>query len=163
MVTSFHGHSDFKNCLIFEESGREGGHVATLISSSVGDGGLRKSCLQSSCDSPSWVPDSWLGSHAIYFSLFSDQFIINIIIMFSDHRYIMGRLPLNGFYLWRHVLSTAPPFILWWWKFEILFEPLPHSSSFLWGQRWQPIQMGHSLHMRGRDEGGLDTNRMSMY
>jgi hypothetical protein len=27
-----------------------------------------------------------------------------------DHRHIMGRLPLQGFYMSRHVLSTAPPF-----------------------------------------------------
>jgi hypothetical protein len=51
------------------------------------------------------------------------------------HRYLMGRLPLNDFYLSRHVLSTAPPFILWWRKFEILFEPLPRSSPFIGGQR----------------------------
>jgi hypothetical protein len=64
-------------------------------------------------------------------------------------------LPLHCFYLWRHVLSTAPPFMLWWGKFEILFDPLTHSSSFIGGQRWQPIQMGHSLHIRGRIGGGL--------
>jgi hypothetical protein len=51
------------------------------------------------------------------------------------------------FYLWRHVLWTAPPFILWWWKFEVLFDPLRRSSSFIGGQRWQP---GHSLHIRGK-------------
>jgi hypothetical protein len=38
--------------------------------------------------------------------------------------------PLHGFYLWRHVLSTAPPFILWRWKFEILLNPLLRSSSY---------------------------------
>jgi hypothetical protein len=79
------------------------------------------------------------------------------------HRYLMSRLPLHGFFLRRHVLSTAPSFILWWWKFEILFDPLPRSSSFLEGQRWQPIQMGHSLHTRGRGRwDGLDTILMSM-
>jgi hypothetical protein len=45
-----------------------------------------------------------------------------------------GRLPLHGFYLWRHVFSTAPPFILWSTKMYImvvkiwntvLFDPLP--------------------------------------
>jgi hypothetical protein len=66
----------------------------------------------------------------------------------------------NGCYLWRHVLPTAPPFILWLWKFEILFGPLPRSSFLLWGQRWQPIQLGFSLNIRGRG-GGLDTLLMS--
>jgi hypothetical protein len=65
----------------------------------------------------------------------------------------MGRLLLHGFYLWRHVLSTVPPFILWWWQFAIPFDPLPRSSSFLGGQRWQPIQTGHSLHIKGKGGG----------
>jgi hypothetical protein len=73
----------------------------------------------------------------------------------NDHRYPMGRLLLHAFSLWRHVFSTAPPFtsILWWWKYEILFPPFPRNSSSLGGQRWQPIQMGHSLHIRGRGRG----------
>jgi hypothetical protein len=41
----------------------------------------------------------------------------------TDHRYLMNRLSLQVFYLWRHVLSTAPPFILWWSNLEILFAP----------------------------------------
>jgi hypothetical protein len=78
-----------------------------------------------------------------------------------SHRYLMDRLPIHGFYLWRHILSTAPPFIFWWWKFEILFEPLPRSSPFIGGQCLQPIQMGHSLHIRGRGGSGLDNLLMS--
>jgi hypothetical protein len=49
----------------------------------------------------------------------------------------------------------VPPFILWRWKFEILFDPLRHSSPFIGGERWQPRQKGPSLHIRGRG-GGLD-------
>jgi hypothetical protein len=40
----------------------------------------------------------------------------------STHRFLMGRLPLQGSYLWRHVLSTAPPFI-WWPNLEICPPP----------------------------------------
>jgi hypothetical protein len=36
----------------------------------------------------------------------------------------MTRLILQVVYLWRHVSSTAPPFILWWSNLEILFGPL---------------------------------------
>jgi hypothetical protein len=43
----------------------------------------------------------------------------------------MSRLSLQVFYLWRHVLSTAPPFILWWSNLEILFGPLHRSSPFM--------------------------------
>jgi hypothetical protein len=73
------------------------------------------------------------------------------------HRYPMGGLPLLVFYLWRHVLSTAPPFILWWWKFEILFDPLPYSSPFsalTTNSNWtQPAHKGG---------GGLDNLLMTM-
>jgi hypothetical protein len=37
----------------------------------------------------------------------------------------MSRLGLQVFYLWRHVLSAAPPCILWWSNLEILFDPPP--------------------------------------
>jgi hypothetical protein len=40
------------------------------------------------------------------------------------HRYLMSRLSLQVLYLWRHVLSTAPPFILWWVNLKIQFAPL---------------------------------------
>jgi hypothetical protein len=39
----------------------------------------------------------------------------------SNHRYLMRRLSLQVFYLWRHMWSTALPFILWWSNLEILF------------------------------------------
>jgi hypothetical protein len=39
------------------------------------------------------------------------------------HRYLIPRLSLKVVYLWRHVSSTAPPFILWWWNLETLFTP----------------------------------------
>jgi hypothetical protein len=42
-------------------------------------------------------------------------------IIRAIHRYLMGRLPWHGFYLWRHLLSTATPFRLWLWKFEIYY------------------------------------------
>jgi hypothetical protein len=46
---------------------------------------------------------------------------------------------------------------------KILFDLLHRSSSFLGGQRWQPIQIVHSLHIRGKGlGGGLDTILMSM-
>jgi hypothetical protein len=47
------------------------------------------------------------------------------------HRYLMSRLSLQVFYLWRHVLSTATPFILWWSNLETLFAPLHRSSPFI--------------------------------
>jgi hypothetical protein len=34
--------------------------------------------------------------------------------------------------------------------------PPPRSSTFIGVQRWQPIKMGHSLHIRGRVGGGSD-------
>jgi hypothetical protein len=47
------------------------------------------------------------------------------------HRYLMTRLSLKVVYLWRHVSSTAPPFILWWLNLEILFAPpQPQLSLF---------------------------------
>jgi hypothetical protein len=46
----------------------------------------------------------------------------------TSHRYLMTRLSLQVVYLWRHVSSTAPPFILWWWNLEILLGPLHRSS-----------------------------------
>jgi hypothetical protein len=52
----------------------------------------------------------------------------------------MSRLSLQVLYLWRHVLLTAPPFILWWSNVEILFAPLYRSSPFIRGLRCQAIQ-----------------------
>jgi hypothetical protein len=42
-----------------------------------------------------------------------------------EHRYLISRLSLQVFYLWRHVSSTAPQLILWWSNFEILVAPPP--------------------------------------
>jgi hypothetical protein len=60
-----------------------------------------------------------------------------------NHRYLMSRLSVQVFYLWLHVLSTAPPFILWWSILEILFAPLHRSFPFIGGLRCQEIQTEH--------------------
>jgi hypothetical protein len=59
----------------------------------------------------------------------------------TSHRYLMTRLSLQVFYLWRHVSSSAPPLILWWSNLEILFGPLHRSSPCIGGLRSQAIQM----------------------
>jgi hypothetical protein len=61
----------------------------------------------------------------------------------SPHRYLMSRLSLQVVYLWRHVSSTVPPFILWWSNLEILFGPFHRRSPFIRGLRCQAIQMEH--------------------
>jgi hypothetical protein len=61
------------------------------------------------------------------------------------HRYLMTRLSLQVVYLWRHVTSTAPSFILWWPNFEILFYPLHRSSPFIGELRCHAIQMEQGL------------------
>jgi hypothetical protein len=61
----------------------------------------------------------------------------------------------------RSKISWDCPCKLWWWNFKSYLTP-SHSSSFLGGQRWQPIKMGHSLQIRGRGGGGLDNILMSM-
>jgi hypothetical protein len=58
----------------------------------------------------------------------------------QHHRYLMSRLSFQVFYLWRHVLLTAPPFISWWSNLEILFATLHRSSPFTGGLRCQAIQ-----------------------
>jgi hypothetical protein len=68
------------------------------------------------------------------------------------HRYLLSRLRLQVFYLWRHVLSTAPPFILWWWNLEILFVPLHRSSPFIGGLRCQAIQTEHGPYIAERTQ-----------
>jgi hypothetical protein len=45
--------------------------------------------------------------------------IFSLMFVCISHRYLMSRLRLQVFYVWRHVLSTAPLFILWWWNLEI--------------------------------------------
>jgi hypothetical protein len=59
------------------------------------------------------------------------------------HRYLMSRLSLQVCYLWRHVLSTAPPFILWWSNLELLFAPLHRSSPFIGELRYQATKTEH--------------------
>jgi hypothetical protein len=49
--------------------------------------------------------------------------IQNFSSPYCHHRYLITRLSLKVVYLWRHVSSTAPPFILWWWYLETLFAP----------------------------------------
>jgi hypothetical protein len=61
----------------------------------------------------------------------------------ETHRYLMTRLSLQVFYLWRHLSSTAPPLILWWSNLEILFGPLHRSSPFIGELRCQAIHMEH--------------------
>jgi hypothetical protein len=46
-----------------------------------------------------------------------------------NHRYLVSRLSLQVFYLWRHLLSTAPPFILWWTNFRNTICPPPPQLS----------------------------------
>jgi hypothetical protein len=68
------------------------------------------------------------------------------------HRYLMSWLNLQVFYLWRHVLSTAPPFILWWSNLEILFAPFHRSSPFIGGLRCQAIQTEHGPYIAERTQ-----------
>jgi hypothetical protein len=68
------------------------------------------------------------------------------------HRYLMNRLSLQVFYLWRHVLSTAPSFILWWSNLEILFAPLHRSSPFIGRLRCQAIQTEHGPYIAERTQ-----------
>jgi hypothetical protein len=76
------------------------------------------------------------------------------VYKWQAHRYFMGRLPLHGYYLWRHVLSTASLFILYC-SGKIFKYYLTLSPAVLPGQRRQPIQMGHSLHIREKGGDGL--------
>jgi hypothetical protein len=49
-----------------------------------------------------------------------------------------------------HVLSTAPSFMLWLSKLEILFVPLHRSIYFRGGLRCRPILKEHSLYKAER-------------
>jgi hypothetical protein len=69
-----------------------------------------------------------------------------------DHRYLMIRLSLQVFYLWRHVLSTALPFILWWSNLEILFALLHRSSPMKGELRCQAIQTEHGPYIAERTQ-----------
>jgi hypothetical protein len=66
------------------------------------------------------------------------------------HRYLISRLSLQVFYLWRHVSSTSRPFILWWPNLELLFAPLHRSSPFIRGLRCQAIQTENSPYITER-------------
>jgi hypothetical protein len=68
------------------------------------------------------------------------------------HRYLMSRLSVQVFYLWRHVSLTAPPFILWWSNLEILFGPLHCSSPFLGELCCQAIQTEHGPYIAERTQ-----------
>jgi hypothetical protein len=72
------------------------------------------------------------------------------LLFILNHRYLMSRFSLQVFYLWRHVLSTAPPFILWWSNLEILVAPLHRSSPFIGGLRCQAIQTDHGPYIAER-------------
>jgi hypothetical protein len=72
-----------------------------------------------------------------------------------NHRYLMTRLSVQVIYLWRHVSSTAPPFILWWSTLEILFGPLHPSSPFIGELRCQAIQMEHCPYIAERTQNAV--------
>jgi hypothetical protein len=109
----------------------------------------------------SW--SQWL-TVEIYIEILRDSVqCVHCILCGEGLDILWGRLHLHDFYLWRHVVSTAPPFILWWWKFEILFDPL-HRSSSIGGQRWQTNSNGTQSAHKGKGGGsGLDTILMSMW
>jgi hypothetical protein len=66
--------------------------------------------------------------------------------------YLMSRLSLQVFYLWRHVLSTAPPFILWWSNLKMLFAHLHRRSPFIGGLCCQAIQTEHAPYIAERTQ-----------
>jgi hypothetical protein len=45
---------------------------------------------------------------------------------------------------------------------KYFLTPSPSVPSFIGEQRWQSIQMGHSLHIRRRDGGGQNNHLMTM-
>jgi hypothetical protein len=47
-------------------------------------------------------------------------------------------------------------------KVRILFDPFHRRFSFTGGQRCLSFLMGHSLHISGREGGGLESVTMSM-
>jgi hypothetical protein len=78
------------------------------------------------------------------------SFSITAFIPILAHRYLMSRLSLQVFYLWRHESSTAPPFIFWWSNLEILFAPFHRSSHFIGELRCQAIQTENGPNMKER-------------
>jgi hypothetical protein len=77
---------------------------------------------------------------------------MSVIIACTDHSYLMTRLSLQVFYLWRHVSSTSPPLILWWSNLEILVGPLHRSSPFIVELRCQAIQTEHGPYIIKRTQ-----------
>jgi hypothetical protein len=71
----------------------------------------------------------------------------------------MTRLSLQVVYLWRHVSSTAPPFISWWPNLEILFGPLHRSSPFIGELRCQSIQIEHGPYIAERTQNAVYIER----
>jgi hypothetical protein len=59
----------------------------------------------------------------------------------------------------RHVLSTAPPFILWWPNLEIPFVPLHRIFYLTGGLRCQPIEKEHRLYLEERTQKAVDNVR----
>jgi hypothetical protein len=88
--------------------------------------------------------------NVLYTAPYTDVFSDILLWICWYHRYLMSRLSLQVFYLWRHVLSTAPPFRSWWSNLEILFAPLHRSSLFIGGLRCQAIQTEHGPYIAER-------------
>jgi hypothetical protein len=88
--------------------------------------------------------------------------LVSILLLQPDHshhRYLMSRLSLKVFYLWRHVLSTAPPFIFGWSNLEILLPLLHRSSPFIGGLRCQAIQREHGRYIAERTQKAVNIVR----
>jgi hypothetical protein len=60
-------------------------------------------------------------------------------------RYLTGRLPLQGFYLWR-VDSAVIYTVLWWSNLEILYVPFHPSFYFMGELSCRPFIKEHSLY-----------------
>jgi hypothetical protein len=82
---------------------------------------------------------------------------------FTNHRYLMSRLSLQVVYLWRHVMSIAPPSTLWWSNLEILFSPLHRSSPFIGGLRCQAIQTEQCPYIAERTHKAVSIVRCQCY
>jgi hypothetical protein len=81
--------------------------------------------------------------------------ISHFITTGATHRYLMTRLSLQVVYLWRHVSSTAPPFILWWSNLELIFGPLHRNSPFIGELRYQANQMKHGPYIAERTQNAV--------
>jgi hypothetical protein len=94
--------------------------------------------------------NQWLRFLYSMLFLYSIKAMLKTVRVHRYHRYLIRRLSLKVVYLWRHVPSTAPPFILWWWNLETLFAPLNRSSPFIGELRCQAIQMEHGQYIAER-------------